>query len=186
MARSLILLDGLSTVLLVTSDRMRDQTRYMDNGQTVMSDGAASCIVSSQPPPGPSFEIRGLASSFRADIGTVAVSRIMIARATVEAVENTVRQAIESSSLTPRDFRYLLTGNYGHTPRELLAGSAGVPMNRVYCPMLDQIGHCFAGDVIVGLGSLQETGKIDDGDHVLLLTASPRSWSVAVLRFTCT
>jgi 3-oxoacyl-[acyl-carrier-protein] synthase III len=184
MARSQILLDGLSTVLLVTSDRMRARTRYLDNGQTVMSDGAASCIVSSQPPPGPSFAIRGLASTFRVDIGTVAVRRIMVARATVEAIEDTVRRAAEPSSLTARDFRYLLTGNYGRTPRELLAESAGVPVDRVYCPMLARTGHCFAGDVLVSLGSLAETDKIDDDDHVLLLTASPRSWSVAVLRFT--
>lgn len=183
-ARSLIMLDGLAAVLLVTSDRMRALTRYLDNGQTAMSDGAASCIVSSQPPPGPSFALRGQASSFRADIGTVAVRRIIVARETVEAIEDTVRQAAEPLSLTPRDFRYLLTGNYGRTARELLAESAGVPADRVYCPKLDQTGHCFAADVIISLGSLLDTDMIDDGDHVLLLTASPRSWSAAVLRLT--
>jgi 3-oxoacyl-[acyl-carrier-protein] synthase III len=183
-ARSLILLDGLAAVLLVTSDRMGERTRYLDNGATVMSDGAASCLVSSLPPAAPSFALRGQASSFRADIGTVSVRRIVVARATVEAIENTVRQAAEPLSLTPADFRYLLTGNYGRTPRELLAESAGVPADRVYCPMLGQTGHCFAADVVVSLGSLLETGEIDNGDHVLLLTASPRSWSAAVLRFT--
>jgi 3-oxoacyl-[acyl-carrier-protein] synthase III len=182
-ARSMIVLDELCPVLLVTADRMRARTRYLDNGQTVMSDGAASCVVSSRPPPGPSFEVRGLASSFRADIGTVAVRRIIVARATVEAIEDTVRRAADRSSLTARDFRYLLTGNFGRTPRELLAESAGVSVDRVYCPMLGQTGHCFAGDVLVSLGSLQQTDQIDHGDHVLLLTASPRSWSVAVLRF---
>jgi 3-oxoacyl-[acyl-carrier-protein] synthase III len=183
-ARSLILLDGLATVLLVTSDRNRARTRYLDNGQTVMSDGAASCIVSSQPVPGPSFSLRGLARSFRADIGTVAVRRIMVARATVEAVETTVRRAVEALPLAVGDIRYLLTGNYGRTPLELLAESAGFPADRVYGPMISQNGHCFAGDVLVGLGSLIETDELDDGDHVMLLTASPRSWSAAVLRFT--
>jgi 3-oxoacyl-[acyl-carrier-protein] synthase-3 len=183
-ARSLILLDGLAAVLLVTADRRRDLTRYLDNGKTAMSDGSASCIVSSQPPPGPGFALLGQASSFRADIGTVAARRISVARATVEAIENTVRQATEPLSMAPEDFRYLLTGNYGRTPRELFAESAGIPAHRVYCPLLDQTGHCFAADVLIGLGSLLEERKIAEGDHVLLLTASPRSWSAAVLRCT--
>lgn len=181
-ARALILVEGASRVLLVTSDRQQQRTRYLDNGRTVMSDGAGSCLVTATPT-GPGFAVRGLSNSFRADIGTVTERRISVARATAQAIEDTVRRLTGPLSLTARDFRYLLMGNYGHTAQEFLAMSAGLPTRRVYCPMLDRTGHCFAADVLVSLGDLVATRDVADGDRVLLLTASPRSWSAVALTY---
>jgi len=181
-ARDLILAGGVSTVLLVTADRVRDETRYLANGQTALSDGAASCLITSRPR-GTAFRIHGPASSFKVDIGTATARPIIVAKATAQTIQGTVRRVIEPLSLAPADFRYLLTGNYGLSAQAFLATSAGIPLDQVYCPLLAQVGHCFSADVLLGLASLLETDQVSHGDRALLLAMSPRSWAVAAATY---
>ena len=162
-------------VLLVTTDRVAAGTRYLPNGETVLSDGSACCLVGARPV-GPSFVVRGLASSVRADVES-SPTKMSVARATAHAIAATARRATEPRS--PADFGLLVTGNYGHTPRALLAMSAGIAPERVHCPTLAEIGHCFSADVLIGLAALLEEDRPELREPVMLLTASPRSWSVA-------
>lgn len=178
-ARNMVRVGDADTVLLVTGDRVKTGTRYLENGQTVLSDGAASCVVSSRRY-GPAFRIDGLSSSFRVDIGTVAARPIIVARATAGTIKNAVRQVTEPLSLAASEFRYLLPGYYGRGPQAFLAMSAGFPTDRVYCPLLAEVGHCFSADVLLSLASLRETRAADDGDRLMLLAMSPRSWSIVV------
>lgn len=188
-ARGMVLTGDRSAVLVVTADRVRSGTRYLANGQTAMSDGAASCVVSTTSF-GAGFELRALADSCRVDIGTIAVTPILVARATTQGIRAAVRGVTEPLSLATDDFRYLLTGNYGRSALEFLATSAGVPTDRVVTPLLADTGHCFAGDALITLSSLVDGDQIGDGDQALVLTVSPRSWSAAAVRHiggqTCT
>jgi 3-oxoacyl-[acyl-carrier-protein] synthase III len=175
-ARGIVHADG-TTVLLVTTDRVAGGTRYLPNGETVLSDGSASCLVGARPV-GPSFVLHGLASSVRADVES-SPTRMSVARATAHAIAATARRATEPRS--PADFGLLVTGNYGRTARSLLAMSAGVPPEQVYCATLADVGHCFSADVLIGLAALIEEDRPELREPVMVLTASPRSWSVAVV-----
>ncbi|MFC4856101.1 hypothetical protein [Actinophytocola glycyrrhizae] len=165
-----------ATVLLVTTDRVTDGTRYLANGETVLSDGSATCLVGPRPV-GPSFAVRGLASSVRADLE--ATGRMSVARVSARAIGATARKAAAPGSVPDRG--PFLTGNYGHTPRAFLAMSAGIAPERVHCAGLADVGHCFSADVLIGLAALLEDDGVAPGEPVVLLTASPRSWSVAVV-----
>lgn len=184
-ARNMILAEDAATVLLVTSDRVKTGTRYLDNGQTALSDGAASCLVSAEPHR-QAFLLRGLATTFRVDIGTTAVRPIAVARATTAEIRKAIRRVTEPLGICPADFGRLLTGHYARTALAFLAMSAEVPVERVYCPAVAGVGHCFSADALISLVALTNTGEIADGEHVLILAVSPRSWSVAAATFAGT
>lgn len=181
-ARNLVLVDGISPVAVVTADRVTNGTRFLPNGQTAMSDGAASCIVDSRSY-GAGFQLQRLNARFQVDIGTTSTRPIIVAKATAQAAREAVLGVAESLSMTPADFRFLLLPNYGLSAQKFLATSAGVPMEQVYCPFLDQVGHCFSADVLLALTSLMDTDGVQAGDHLLLLTMSPRSWSVVAVTY---
>ncbi|MFC0436901.1 3-oxoacyl-[acyl-carrier-protein] synthase III C-terminal domain-containing protein [Kutzneria buriramensis] len=180
-ARGMVLTGDRSAVLVVTADRVREGTRYLANGQTVMSDAAASCVVGAEAF-GAGFELRAIADSCRVDIGTVADRPILVARATTQGIRSAVRGVTERLSLTTNDFRHLVTGNYGRSALDFLATSAGVPTDRVAAPLLADAGHCFAGDPLITLSSLVDTGQLGGDDQALMLTVSPRSWSAIAVR----
>ncbi|SDZ35375.1 3-oxoacyl-[acyl-carrier-protein] synthase-3 [Amycolatopsis xylanica] len=180
-ARGMVLTGDKPTVLMVTADRVRSRTRYLTNGQTVLSDGAASCVVSSTLS-GPGYELRTMADTCRADIGTVADKPILVARATTLGIRAVVRTVTERLSLTTADFRHVLTGNYGRSTLEFIASSARVPVDRVASPLGAGTGHCFSADALLTLEHLVDRGHLDDDDQTLVLTMSPRSWSAIVLR----
>jgi 3-oxoacyl-[acyl-carrier-protein] synthase-3 len=165
-----------AAVLLVTTDRVTHGSRYLANGETVLSDGAAACLVGPRPV-GPSFAVRGLASSVRA--GLEATARMSVAKVSARAIGATARKAAAPRPVA--DVGVLVTGNYGHTPRAFLAMSAGIAPDRVHCPDLAEVGHCFSSDVLIGLAGLLADDAVAPGEPVMLLTASPRSWSVAVV-----
>ncbi|WP_018348396.1 hypothetical protein [Longispora albida] len=182
LARSLLSEGEAETVLLVTADRVKAGTRYLGNGQTVLSDGAASCLVSSWKPAS-GFHLLGLASSSRLDIGTAKLRPILVAKSTAEAVRSAIERSIRPMSLSRDDFQHLLPGYYGRSPQAFLAMSAGFPLDKIYCPMLPDVGHCFSADVLLSLASLTEAGGLRSGDLLMLLAISPRSWSVAPVSY---
>ncbi|MFE4924877.1 hypothetical protein [Streptomyces sp. NPDC056661] len=166
-----------STVLLVTTDRLTAGTRYLANGETVLSDGAASCLVGPRPE-GPSFALRGLASSVRADAEQSSKS-LAVAQVTARTIGHARSRAVDPPSA--HNIKLLLTGHYGRAPRAFLAMSAGVAPEHVHHPRLADVGHCFSADVLIGLADLLQSDTVANGELVMLLTASPRSWSVAIV-----
>ncbi|MGK5627819.1 hypothetical protein [Streptomyces sp. URMC 123] len=182
-ARNSVLVDGVPAALLVTVDRVKDGPRFLPGGTTVLSDGAASCLISAEPVgQGPAFRIRSLATGFQLDVEASA-SPLAVARATTKAVGRTVRGALAPLGLAPRDVRSVVTGNYGDTSRSFLAMAAGVDPRRALCPRLADIGHCFSADVLITLADLSERDAPPPGEPLLLLTSSARSWSAIVVEY---
>ncbi|MGV9295815.1 hypothetical protein [Amycolatopsis sp. NPDC003676] len=180
-ARNLIQANGASAVLLVTADAVGDGARYLPSSTTVLSDGAAACLVTSEPA-GKSFKVLGLASSFHADKG--APSGLVNAKGIVALVRRAVAGAFAELPVSAESCRFLLTGHYGRTTCALLALAARVDPKNVYRPLADEMGHCFAADVLAGLGRLAQDPAGEPGDVVLLVTTGSRSCTAVVAMLT--
>jgi 3-oxoacyl-[acyl-carrier-protein] synthase-3 len=180
-ARSLLGDAGPRATLLVTSDRVRQGSRLSNKVITVLSDGAASCLVSSFFP-GPSFRILGQASSVDANTAPIGTG-LGAARTMARRIGRLTKDVFDPLDVDPAACRYLLTANYGHTPREFLTMAAGFDIADSYHGQLGEIGNCFASDILISLGCLVEQRLIEHGDLLLLLTTSPRSWSVLALEY---
>ncbi|MFI6934730.1 3-oxoacyl-[acyl-carrier-protein] synthase III C-terminal domain-containing protein [Streptomyces sp. NPDC050287] len=164
-----------SSVLLVTADEFTEGTRYLAAGRTALSDGAASCVVSTAPA-GASFRILGMASGGAG--GTEpAAGHSHALRETAEGIGQSVSRATEAAGVPVSDYRYILTGNLGHMMRVFLAMAAGFKPDRVYAPQVSSMAHCFAADILIALDSIVAEKLIVPGDKLMLLPTSMGSWS---------
>ena len=173
-ARGLIASGSAERVLLVTADRITHTSRYLRAGATVLSDGSASCLVTSAPTPG-SFEVLGVAGETRcapADSG-----HLSEARTALTAIR---RVAGRLDARTAGRFKHFVTPHLSVTSRELLAMGVGRRFDGDQ-GMASDVGHLFAGDQLIGLTNLRHTVEVDD--EVLVIATSEQTWWLATLRF---
>jgi 3-oxoacyl-[acyl-carrier-protein] synthase III len=180
-ARGLLATKEYHDVLLVTTDRVVDHRRYVAGGMTVLSDSAASCLVSRRVPDS-GFRVTGLATTVRAG-GSGQEQGLASARSLIAAINELIPRAFRHSSAPVEACRYLLTGNFGHTPRQLFAMAAGMEPEAHYAPRVGEIGHCFSADILIGLADLAAEGKLEHGDQLMLVASSPRAWSVVAVDY---
>ncbi|SDT80552.1 hypothetical protein [Actinoplanes derwentensis] len=171
-ARGILATQPVDAVLLVTSDAVRDGTRFNPDGLTVMSDGAASCLVTRQPFGG--FRLTGLSSATQLDID---MNRgFNQARTMNRNIGQAVRQAFAGLDHRPVDCRHFVTANYGTTPRSFLAMAAGCRPAQILTPTAREVGHCFSADILINLFALLAEGDIRPNDRLCMLATSRRSW----------
>lgn len=182
LARNAVLAGDARRVLVVTADVMPWADRYLEGGGTVLSDGAAACIVAAEPD-GPSFEILGFGTTMNAghDEHDFPNANAQIIATSMRAAAGRL-PAIDGDS-TP--FSYVLTPNYGERTRQFLALAAGLRGAEAYAPAVSEVGHCFSADALINLQLLAADG-VCGGDKVAVLATSFRSWSVMALRYAGT
>jgi 3-oxoacyl-[acyl-carrier-protein] synthase-3 len=179
-ARSLLLAEGLGSVLVVTADRAVGDTRYLPESLTVLSDGAASCLVTAAPTR-PGFVLRGLAATAKADARQAA--GMGAARNTVGGIAQATRRLLTDTGTTPERCRHLVMPNYGRSVRGVFAAATGVSRSAVRTPLARDGGHCFSADVLMTLDALGTGGELVAGDLLLLLVTGSRGWTVLLAEY---
>jgi len=177
-ARNTVLSDPEARVLVVSTNRREYATRFLANGTSVLSDGAAACLVSGRPY-GDGFRLLGVGDAMTADFpgaGTVSAG----IRAVMRGVK---RAALGLPQVDHRGYDVMVTGNYAASVRRLFATAAGVDAHVLHDRLAEDIGHCSSADLLIGLADAKEDGHMQPGDRVLVLGASPRSWSCAELEY---
>ncbi|MEU3900097.1 3-oxoacyl-[acyl-carrier-protein] synthase III C-terminal domain-containing protein [Streptomyces sp. NPDC045251] len=179
-AHGLLLTEGVPGVLLTLADRLTTPSRFMPDGNTVMSDSAASCLVTVGPPGRPSFRVLAVATSVQA--GLVPEERVLKgARTILKAVREALGRINDSVPDPERGFDWFVTGNYSATTRRFLATAAQMSEEKAYSPHHASYGHCYSADQLITLAALEADGRLAHGERVLLLGTSARSWSLTAL-----
>ncbi|MCX4985997.1 3-oxoacyl-[acyl-carrier-protein] synthase III C-terminal domain-containing protein [Streptomyces sp. NBC_00572] len=179
-ARGVLLAERVAGVLLTFADRLTTPSRFMPDGDTVMSDSAASCLVTAGPPGHPSFRVLAVATSVQADL--VPEERVLKgARTIMKAVREALGRINGSIPEPERGFDWFITGNYSATTRRFLATAAQMPEEKAYSPHHASYGHCYSADQLITLAALEAEGRLTHGHRVLLLASSARSWSLVAL-----
>lgn len=160
---------GASSVLVATADQA-DGPRLRANGMTVLSDAAASMVVSSSPR-ADAFRICGIATEI-----DPSVPYISSAMARARATMRTVKDASSRMPLLPPGARFM-TGNYGRSSLEFLTMAAGFDLDDLVGNATATIGHAFAADIIYALMSSNDTSA-ENSDYYRVLVTSSQSWSL--------
>ncbi|WP_441247695.1 3-oxoacyl-[acyl-carrier-protein] synthase III C-terminal domain-containing protein [Kitasatospora sp. McL0602] len=170
-------------VLVLLADRVLDGDRSQADTLSVVSDGAAACLVTAEAldVAGARYAVHAVSTATDSTaaageegdriLGTVALS----GTATGAVTRRTGRE--------PADFDHLLFPNYRTISQQFLCSAMGVPVDRLLVGPVAEFGHCFSADVLVSLAHCADTGQIRPGDHVLAFGDGPNSWtSLAVER----
>ncbi|QTR02809.1 hypothetical protein J7S33_27905, partial [Saccharothrix algeriensis] len=150
-------------------------TRVPALSTTVLSDGAASCLVTAEPS-GPAFVLLGTATrswQAGAEAGGMAHARAIL----------TTTRSVVAELIRPGGTTHLLTPNFGSATRNLLAMAASFPVRRLDPGVAGEVGHCFAADALLNLDHLARRPDLADGDTVLALMSSDTTMSAALLGY---
>jgi 3-oxoacyl-[acyl-carrier-protein] synthase-3 len=171
-----------TNVLLVTADHADPGVRLLDNGLSVLSDGAASCLVHTREA---TADYALLDLSAQNDVGVyLATNDLRAKRELVHAVSRSTEATLAATGLRLDEFEAVLVNNYRRPSQRFLTLAVGDIRLGVPDEILAEIGHSFAADLLINLQLLQEGGRLADGERLLLLGTGGRSWSLVALQCT--
>ncbi len=177
LARGLLAAEpDLHRVLCLTADRFPEGARY-EQAYNLISDGAASCLVSREP--------RG----YRI-VALHAMTNGALARASDDETAGSyfaftcraVQETLSRAGLVMAQIDWVVAQNMNRKALDVLGRLLAVPEGRLLAPTLPEVGHVISGDNLINLRTLDEGGRIAPGQHVLLTMAGyGLNWQCAVL-----
>ncbi|CAL9442561.1 hypothetical protein SUDANB140_02272 [Streptomyces sp. enrichment culture] len=168
-------------VLCVSADRFPPGARY-EQSYSVISDGAAACVVSSRPGAG---ALRLVAAHQITNGGLHAASDDATVGTFFSYVPRLVRQTAQRAGLSVGDFDWVVPQNTNQNAWLLLSRLLGIDHGRVWQSTLADVGHAISADNIINLKALLATGRVEPGQRILLVMAGHGlNWQAVVLEAT--
>ncbi|MEV6258913.1 hypothetical protein AB0L97_37290 [Nocardia sp. NPDC051911] len=163
-SHGLIAAGTAAAVLLVVTDKVSAGTRYQPLGNSVVGDGAVSCLVTGSHGHAP-FRLIGQA----AETWLGSDSMLAHARTLLTATRSAARRSTGDALVS---VRHVITPNFDETTRQLLGMAVSAPAAAQHAGLLREVGHCFSADVPLNLRDLVRSGAAVPGDLVLAVSCS--------------
>jgi 3-oxoacyl-[acyl-carrier-protein] synthase III len=170
--------------LCVTTDRAVPGGRLMGANVSVLSDGAASCLVRGEPP-ATGFRLVAFGSAVEGGMYrlSVATDTMAVVKATAAGIGRAVSEAFDRATLDRGAVSHVVCNNYGRTSLKIFCAAAQVPFDALFTGNIARMGHCFAADTLINLASLAEGGTISPGERCLTLWSGFNNWSAAIVEY---
>jgi 3-oxoacyl-[acyl-carrier-protein] synthase-3 len=191
--RALARCDDVPAVLVVTSDQFDEDesgddvgrygqvSRILGDGLAVVSDAAASCVLTTEPW-GPAFRVVSLSLKTVASLAATSVTFTDL-KASARVIASAVDDVLAEAKVTRADVGWVVVNNYRPGSRRFLTFSAGFRKPRGVPDSVAEIGHCFVSDPLISLASLQREGRLEDGDRVLVIATGGHAWSALLVEY---
>ncbi|MEN9578508.1 MAG: hypothetical protein RJA70_1517 [Pseudomonadota bacterium] len=183
-ARNLLRVDATGAVLVVTTDKVparECEYRAMPNAVAVNSDAAAACIVTSEA--GHGFVLEDVAQVSSPRMTSHAKGNGFAKHLEVIAgVRGSVGAVLQRLGLSPSNFRWLITNNYGIPTLDGFANAVGFERERLYLSNVPRFAHAFSADNLINLADAVAEGRLSAAERVLTLSTGPLTWGAASLR----
>ena len=150
-------------VLVITSDRVRDETTRMEKF-ALFSDGAASCVVTEERG---GFQLVSCAAAHNVrDLDWSSEISSGLARTVNERV-------LKSGGVGLEDVAGLLHTNIFKPIIVMKEMQAGFTADQLFTDNVTRVGHCFAADPFINLVDRGAAGHVRDDHHYLLASSIP-------------
>ncbi|MEU6559025.1 3-oxoacyl-[acyl-carrier-protein] synthase III C-terminal domain-containing protein [Nocardia nova] len=177
-AHSLVAAGSARNVLVVTADTCPDpEARILRDAVSVLSDGAASCLISSAAPS--RIEVLG------ANQGTNQLIRIAtmpaLAGLTKRGLSRAVADMLDRAELDRADVRRIIANNVNDDAVRFMAESAGLDHDLCYLDNIAEYAHVHSADNLINLQTYLDDG-VAPGEVVMTISHGFGTWGVALLR----
>ncbi len=177
-AHSLVSAGSARNVLVVTADTCPDpEARILRDALSVLSDGAASCLITSAEPS--RIEVLG------ANQGTNQLIRIAtmpaLAGLTKRGLSRAVADMLDRAGLDRGDVRRIIANNVNDDAVRFMAESAGLEHELCYLDNIADYAHVHSADNLINLQTYLEDG-VAPGEVVMTISHGFGTWGVALLR----
>ena len=169
---------GWQRVLCVSADRFPENAVY-EQGYSVISDGAAACIVSRQP----SQDSFRLVASHQITNGGMGMATDDQTVGTYFGfTHRLIAQTLERAQMTAADLDWVIPQNLNDVAWTVLAHLFGIDDEKVVAPTQPDAGHVISADNVLNLTALVESGRIKSGQKLLLTMAGfGLNWQATIL-----
>jgi|SRR5690554_28733 len=177
-------------VLLVTVDKAElasPDTRLVGGGIGVMSDAAASCLISTQVDDG--FAIEGIAKEISPELlqGEISdVEELMLRVEKNNQIFSTLfqKQRKKNAGFSAEDIKVVIASNISSGVLSVFMSEANLKYSQIMTKNNRKIGHCLASDCLINLQDYVASSTANNNDLFLLYGAGPITWGGALLRAT--
>lgn len=180
LARNMLVSEELQNVLIVTADVIEPEYRIYLDGYAVLSDAAASCLISHDVS---DLLLRGVWQHTNTQMGVLDPKEnfVMYGMTMFNSIKKTIAQALDAESLAPNNINHLVMNNYNYEFTDFILYETGIPENCIN-HLRDNIslyGHAFSCDNIINLYAIKN--KTLKGDIILTLDAGIVNWGSVIL-----
>lgn len=177
-AHSMLADGGSKNVLLVTTDVCTDPAqRILTDTLSVLSDGAASCILSVTAASGISVLATGQCTDQRVRT-TDSTEQLLLVR---RGLSKLVFDVLERTGLSPSDIGLLITNNVNCEAIRFMGVALGLSHEMCYVDNVADYGHVHSADVLINLFTHLEDGLVSR-QLVLAVSHSYGTWGAAVIQ----
>ncbi|WP_167332042.1 hypothetical protein [Nocardia aobensis] len=178
LARTLVASGEARTILLVTTDACTTpEQRLLRRVNAVVSDGAASCLVTTEPA---RIEILATATATNQLI-RAATNPDAIAALTRRTLIGLVDDVLLRAKIDRAQIRQVITNNINTEALRFITLSAGLDHNLTYVDNVADFAHVHSADNLLNLQSYLEDGAAPD-QIVLTISHAFGTWVLAPLR----
>lgn len=171
------------TVLLVTidlADTVSPGTRVVGNGIGIMSDAAASCIVSLDLAEG--LVLQAVDKRIRAQLGAATLAPQQDLMVRLETNSLLFDHLFATAGASPLSIRKVMPSNLSLPMLTTFLGEAGFVQDQIYSNNHRRIAHCLASDCLINLHDYVLDEAINKGERFVLYGLGPVTWGGALLQ----
>jgi 3-oxoacyl-[acyl-carrier-protein] synthase III len=183
LARLLVLAHSkVKNVLVIVFGKNDEDSRLAPEAATLFSDGAVSCIVSSD---FGNLEIVGAASATDPALAALEWTGSNFGRylqSGIASLHAVCVSVYEQGQVAPRDIAAVFGTNGSSIYLQMIGFAAEVPSDRVYSENLSRYGHVYGCDNLIGIRDRMLAQDFDSGAHVISVAWAPNVASACLLR----
>ena len=169
-------------VLVVTADRAESGSRVMNGLASVLSDGAASAILSRSGDSGFELEEVFLHSAPDLDYDAQSGDGFAYLKAMMAGVVTPFRSCLQARDLQPWQLAKVITGNYNLSVLRTYGVALEIGGRLVFDGNVSRFAHCCAADTLINLVDCANQSLFHPNDRCVLLGSGANTWGAALVR----
>lgn len=174
MAASMVQGGRYCNILIVTADKVYDETLRFQNF-ALLSDAAASCIVTARDTPG--FAL--VNERFLPSADPVEHNR---GKDDSPLYSRVCKELLDGARLTARDVKKVFTSNIFRPITQLKETKLGFSKDQLHMENVSRYGHCFSADTVINLVDYSATNGFASGEHIVMSADAPNLRASLLLR----
>lgn len=182
-AASLIRAEDCENVLIVTTDKNSEEERILQGTLSVLSDGAASFLLTSSREKG-EFELLCTSQYINSKASHIDPKTPEFMEETIEGVKQTANIALKKINKKPNDFHRLITNCYNISVSRTFCHILGFNEAQTYTKNISRFAHAWASDNIINLHDFSIESPLLTDELAMLIGTGSSGWGCSLLSKT--
>lgn len=175
-AASLIRSGDHQTILVVVSDKLpKDEERFMESNESILSDGAVSFILSSGKG---EYELLHLTQKIDPSYVSEKFNVTGYLKRCAAGIKSTFAELVKLDNSAISDYKKVFIGNYNLMVQRIYSNELGMAQDQLFLDNIPRIGHVFSSDLLINYKDFVDTNTdtLKSGDLFGFIGIGPSRW----------